>query len=104
MSKNPLLAGLRAIHPGEHLREDVLPALGKPKAEIARLLGVSRWTLDNILNEKRPITAPRALRIGKLCGDGGRIWPALQQAYDLETAERELGPALEAIPRLKALA
>ena len=90
MSSNPLLAGLRPIHPGEHLREDVLPALGKPKAEIARLLGVSRQTLYDILSEKQPVTAPMALRIGKLCGGGARIWLALQQAYDLQRAEREM--------------
>jgi len=103
MNKNSLLAGLRAVHPGEHLREDVLPALGKPKTEIARLLRVSRRTLYGILSEKQPITAPMALRIGKLCGDGGHIWLALQQAYDLQTAELKLGQALEAIPTLKAV-
>ena len=42
MPRNPLLKGLAPMHPGEHLREDILPALGKPKAEIARLLGISR--------------------------------------------------------------
>ena len=45
MTKNPLLRGLSAVHPGEILREDVLPALGKSKSEIARLLGVSRQTI-----------------------------------------------------------
>jgi plasmid maintenance system antidote protein VapI len=44
MAKNPLLRGLPPARPGEFLREDVLPALGRPKAEIARLLGVSRQT------------------------------------------------------------
>jgi antitoxin HigA-1 len=42
MSKNPLVRGLKPMHPGEMLREDVLPALSKPKTEIARLLGISR--------------------------------------------------------------
>jgi len=95
------LPGFRPVHPGEQLRENVLPALGKPKAEIARLLGVFRHTLYGILNEKRPITAPR---IGKLCGDGGHIWLPLQQAYDLHRAEQKLGPTIEAIPILKAMA
>jgi len=44
------------MHPGEMLREDVLPALGKSKTEIARLLGVSRQTLYDILDEKQPVT------------------------------------------------
>ena len=65
MARNPLLAGLRPVHPGEILREDVLPALGLPKAEIARLLGISRQTLYEILHEKQPVTPAMALRVGK---------------------------------------
>jgi len=99
---NPLLKGLRPIHPGEILREDVLPALGRPKAEIARLLGISRQTLYDILNEKQPVTATMALRIGKMCGNGPEIWLNMQKRYDLKIAERELGDALDAIPRLEA--
>lgn len=104
MDRNPLTAGLRPVHPGEILREDVLPALGKSKAEIARLLGVSRQTLYDILAEKQPLTAPMALRIGKLCGNGGRIWLALQEAYDLEMAGRTMVAELAAIPTLEAVA
>ncbi|MBW8785335.1 MAG: HigA family addiction module antidote protein [Novosphingobium sp.] len=99
---NPLLKGLRPVHPGEMLREDILPAVGKPKAEIARLLGISRQTLYDILNEKQPITAAMALRLGKLFGDGAEIWLNMQRNYDLKLAERELGDKLDAIPRLEA--
>ena len=99
---NPLTKGLRPVHPGEILREDVLPALGRPKTEIARLLGISRQTLYDILNEKQPITAQMALRIGKMCGNGPNIWLNLQKQYDLKIAERELGDALDRIPRLEA--
>ncbi|MCW5724057.1 MAG: HigA family addiction module antidote protein [Maricaulaceae bacterium] len=102
MNRNPLLAGLRPTHPGEMLREDVLPALGLPKAEVARLLGVSRQTLYDILNEKQPVTAQMALRLGKLCGDGPDIWLRMQQAYDLAMAEAELGEALKGIPTIRA--
>ena len=97
-----LVCGLAPMHPGELLREDVLPALGRPKTEIARLLGISRQTLYDILNEKQPITAQMALRIGKLCGNGPDIWIRLQTRYDLEIAERELGDALDKIPLLRA--
>jgi antitoxin HigA-1 len=93
---------IRPIHPGEILREDVLPALGRPKTEIARLLGISRQTLYDILNEKQPITAQMALRIGKLCGNGGDMWIRLQTHYDMQMAEIELGDALDRIPLLKA--
>ncbi len=100
MTGNPLTSGLRPVHPGELLREDVLPALGRPEAEIARLLGVSRQTLYDILGEKQPITAAMALRIGKLCGDGPMIWLSMQQLYDVKAAERELAAELAAIPTL----
>jgi len=102
MVGNKLVAALRPVHPGEMLREDILPALGKPKAEIARLLGVSRQTLYDILNEKQPITAHMALRIGKLLGDGGDIWLRMQAAYDMKMAERELKDQIKKIPTLHA--
>ena len=102
MAGNPLLRGLPPTHPGEMLREDILPALGKSKTEIARLLGVSRQTLYDILNEKQPVTASMALRLGKLLGDGGDIWMRMQVAYDLKVAERELKDELRKIPTLHA--
>jgi len=101
-TKNPRLRGLPRMHPGELLREDVLPALGKPKAEIARLLGVSRQTLYDILAEKQPITPAMALRIGKLCGNGPDLWINMQRAFDLDVAEKELAGEIEKIPTLTA--
>ena len=100
MPKRPW--AIRPLHPGEILREDVLPALGRPKTEIARLLGISRQTLYDILNEKQPVTATMALRIGKMCGNGPDIWLNLQRTYDLRMAEATRGDALDAIPLLKA--
>ena len=93
---------IRPIHPGEMLREDVLPALGRPKTEIARLLGISRQTLYDILNEKQPITAQMALRIGKMCGNGPDIWMRLQARYDMAIAQAEMGDVLDKIPLLRA--
>ena len=101
-SKNPLVRGLPPMHPGELLREDVLPALGRSKAEIARLLGVSRQTLYDILAEKQPITPAMALRIGKLCGNGPDLWINMQRAFDLDVAEKELAGEIEKIPTLTA--
>ena len=102
MAGNPLLKGLRPVHPGELLRVIVLPALGKPKTEIARLLGVSRQTLYDVLNEKQPITANLALRIAKLVGDDAESWMRMQLNYDLEIAERALAKKLKHIPTLVA--
>ncbi len=102
MSKNPLIRGLKPMHPGEMLREDVLPALGKSKTEIARLLGVSRQTLYDILDEKQPVTPSMALRLGKLLGNGPDLWINLQRTYDLARAERELAREIKKIPTLSA--
>lgn len=102
MSRNRLLRGLRPMHPGEMLREDVLPALGKSKAEIARLLGISRQTLYDIIAKKQPVTPAMALRLGKLCGNGPDLWINLQRAYDLVIAERELAGEIKNIPTLTA--
>ncbi len=77
-----------AMHPGELLRDDILPALGRPKTEIARLLGISRQTLYDILDEKQPVSAAMAMRLGKLCGNGPDLWLNLQKRYDLEQARR----------------
>jgi len=102
MSGNRLTRGLKPMHPGEMLREEVLPALGKSKTEIARLLGISRQTLYDILDEKQPVTPGMALRIGKLLGNGPGLWINLQRAYDLAVAERELAAEIKKIPTLTA--
>ncbi len=99
---NPLVAGLAPMHPGELLREDILPALGRPKTEIARLLGISRQTLYDIVNEKQPVTPAMALRFARMFGGNAESWLNLQRNYDLQSAEKELGDALDAIPLLRA--
>ena len=90
------------MHPGKMLREDVLPALGRTKAEIAGLLGISRQTLFDILGEKQPITPAMALRFGKLLGNGPDLWIDLQRTYDLHVAEKQIGKALAKIPTITA--
>lgn len=96
--------GARPVHPGEILREDVIPALGRTKTEIARLLGISRQTLYDILAERQPVTARMALRIGKLCGNGPGIWIRLQTRFDMEMAEREMADEIAKIPTLREAA
>ena len=96
---NTIKRGLPAMHPGEMLREDIIPALGRSKTEISGLLGISRQTLYDILDEKQPVTAGMALRLGKLCGNGPTLWLNLQKRFDLEKAEREVD--VTAIPTLE---
>jgi addiction module HigA family antidote len=82
------------------LREIILPSFNKPKAEIARLLGVSRESLYSILNEDRPVTPAMAVRLGKLCGNGPGLWTRMQAAHDIWQAEREID--VSEIPTLDA--
>lgn len=97
MAGNPLLKGLAPTHPGEVLREDVIPALALPKAEIARRLGISRQTLYDILDEKQPVTPAMALRLGKFFGNGPEFWLNLQRDHDLRTLEPKMREELAAI-------
>jgi antitoxin HigA-1 len=87
-------------HPGELLREEVIPATGKPKAEIARLLGISRQHLYDILEERKPVSAAVAVFLGKLFGDGAGVWIRMQGGYDAWHAEREVD--VSAIPTIRA--
>ena len=91
---------IEPAHPGEILSEIMIPATGRSKAEIARLLGISRQTLYDILNCKQPVTPAVAVRLGKLFGDGAGIWVRMQAAYDTWHAEREVD--VSGIPTIKA--
>src|ERR1039457_689695 len=88
-------------HPGELLREDVIPATGKTKSEIPTLLGISRQHLYDIINERKPVSPAVAVRLGKLFGDGAGVWARMQSAYDTWSAERKLSGQLRSIPTLK---
>lgn len=76
-------------HPGALLTE-IIPATGRSKTEIARLLGISRQHLYDIMGERKPVTPAVAVRLGKLFGDGAGVWLRMQAAYDTWHAEREI--------------
>ncbi len=78
----------KPTHPGEILREDVLPALGITQGELAAKLGVSRRTISEILHGRRPVTPDMAIRIGRYCGNGPEIWLRMQAALDLWELKR----------------
>jgi addiction module HigA family antidote len=77
-------------HPGELLRDEILPAVGLGKSELARALGISRQHLYDILNEKKPVSPEVAARLGKAFGDGAGVWLRMQAAYDAWHAERSV--------------
>ncbi|HIJ56156.1 MAG TPA: HigA family addiction module antidote protein [Deltaproteobacteria bacterium] len=85
------------IHPGEILREEVLPTLGLSVSEAARRLGISRQQLHRILACTHPITTETALRIGKFAGNGPGLWLRMQQAHDLWYAEQRMKNELSKI-------
>ena len=89
-------------HPGEVLREDVLPGLGVSVTAFARAIGVSRQTVHAILRGDKGITPAMALRIGKFVGNGPGLWLRMQQAHDLWLAERALAQKLAGIETHRA--
>ncbi|NDW02493.1 HigA family addiction module antitoxin [Salipiger sp. PrR002] len=95
MSRNPNRC---PTHPGELLREDVIPATGKSKSEIARLLGISRQHLHDLLAERKPVSPEVAVRFAKLFGTAPLVWIRMQGAYDVWHATRDVD--VSAIPTL----
>ncbi|QBQ98433.1 HigA family addiction module antitoxin [Paraburkholderia pallida] len=86
-------------HPGETLREDILPALGLSVTEAAAQLGVTRVALSRVLNARAGISPEMALRLEAWLGEehGGRadLWLAQQAAYDLWQARSKGSPRVE---------
>jgi len=80
--------GLPPVHPGEILKEDVLPAAGLSVSAAAKALGVSRQMLHDILAERRPLSAVMCLKVSRLFGSSPETWIRLQAAYDLKKAEQ----------------
>ena len=87
-------------HPGELLREEILPAIRMAKRQLAEALGISRQHLYDILNEKKPVSPEVAARLGKAFGDGAGVWLRMQAAYDAWHAERTVD--VRKIPAIKA--
>ena len=81
--------GLPPIHPGEFLREDILPETGLSVSAAARALGVSRQMLHEILAERKPLSAVMCLKISRPFGSSPEMWMRLQASYDLKKAARD---------------
>ncbi|MBI2801845.1 MAG: HigA family addiction module antidote protein [Gammaproteobacteria bacterium] len=85
-------------HPGEILREDILPALNVSVTDAAKELGIARQTLHRLMAGEIAVSPEMAVRLGKWCANGPNIWLKMQVAYDLWHAERRLAGALAEIP------
>lgn len=88
-------------HPGETLRDDVLPALGMTVTDAAQQLGVTRAALSRVLNGHAGISPEMALRLERWLGEanGGRasVWLGMQSAFDLWNAEKAARATLNRI-------
>jgi len=91
--------GRSAIHPGEHLAEQ-LEELGLSAAELARQLKVPTNRITAILNGQRAITGDTALRLGHFFGTSAEFWMNLQKIYELRIAEQKTGNAIDGLPTL----
>lgn len=101
---NPLTAGLPPVHPGDILREDVLPAVRVPKVRIAKELGISRQSFDDLLKGKSSLSTLMALKLERLFGGSAEMWCNLQRDYDLAIARHEKADELNKIEALEEAA
>jgi addiction module HigA family antidote len=93
---------LTAIHPGEHLAEE-LKELGMSAAELARQLDVPTNRVTEILNGRRAITGDTALRLAHFFGTTAEFWLNLQSLFELRVAQKKAGKSIRALPTLKHL-
>ena len=92
---------LPAIHPGEHLRDE-LDELGLSTRAFARLLDIPVNRVTQILNGQRGISADTALRLARYFGTSAEFWMNLQQIYELRRAEQDVGREIAARIRPRA--
>jgi antitoxin HigA-1 len=91
--------GRSAIHPGEHLAEQ-LEELDMSAAELARQLKVPTNRITEILNGQRAVTGDTALRLGHFFGTSPEFWLNLQKLYELRLAEQKAGRIIKELPTL----
>jgi addiction module HigA family antidote len=77
-------------HPGLSVRFDCLEALGLTVTAGAKVLGVTRQALNNLVNERAGISPEMAIRLDKAFGGSAEAWLALQTAYDLAQARKKV--------------
>ena len=92
----------RAIHPGEHLAEE-LEALDMSAAELARRLKVPTNRVTAILNGQRAISGDTALRLAHFFGTSPQFWLNLQNLYEIRLAEQKSGKTIKKLPSLKSV-
>lgn len=90
---------LRPVHPGDILLHDFMQPLELSSYKVAKELGVTAPSINEIVRRRRAITAEMALRLSRYFGTSAQLWLNLQSQYDLEVAGRRIGKKLERIIR-----
>ena len=93
---------LPPVHPGEILKQDILPSVGLSVTAAAKALGVSRQMLHDILSERKPLSAVMCLKLSRLLGGSPEVWMRLQAAFDLKIAEQDKS-VMERVGRIMPL-
>jgi addiction module HigA family antidote len=88
---------LKPIHPGEHLREDFMKPMGLSSNALARALAVTPARINDILRQRRGISADTALRLARFFGTDAQSWLNLQSHYDIQCAEDAAGQTIKRI-------
>jgi addiction module HigA family antidote len=91
----------KPTHPGELIREDLLPETGISQTDLARLMGVSRRTISEVIHERRRLTPDIALRLAKVFNSTSEMWLNMQQAVDLWEANKNHGREYDKIRPLQ---
>ena len=91
MAKN----GMRPVHPGEILREEYLVPLNMSANALAKALNVPATRINDIVRERRGVSADSAMRLARYFGGDARSWLNLQSAFDLRVAEIENAKRIE---------
>jgi addiction module HigA family antidote len=92
-----LVKQLAPMHPGEVLREEFLTPLEMSAGALAKACGVPRTRIERLANEETSVTADTALRLAKAFGTTAALWLNLQNDYDVQMAERQIGKDLAKI-------
>jgi addiction module HigA family antidote len=93
-----MLPKSRPTPPGDFIKEDILEEFGLTQRELAEKLGVSRLTINQLVNGKRTITADMALRLGKFTKTSPQMWLNLQNMVDLWDAYHSADNCIDCIP------
>ena len=87
--------GMRPVHPGEVLREDYLKPLGMSANALSKALHVPAPRINDIVRERRGVSADTALRLARYFGGDAASWLHLQAAYELRVTELESAKIIE---------